>query len=604
MEPMRRRTLWMSTCLALAVSCVAPRASAQGVRSIEVYATTDLHGHMEPHAVRLSGPGPARFSERGGLAVIGGFLKNARAHFPGRVLLLDGGDMFQGTLASNLTEGAAMLRGLNALGYAAVALGNHEFDYGPIGDAATPTAPSDDPRGALKARIREAKFPVLAANLVTPAGEQLVTPYTLTEVDGVPIAIIGGTSESLFQTTMRPNLEGLKVEQLAPAILRAAGDATKRGARLVIALVHAGAECARGANAITWDARTDLSGCSPDSESFKLAEALAAAAREGGPRVHAIIGGHTHQPITAVVDGIPIMQAGKNGHVLAHLSIEVRGRGKDATPTGHFGIERVIELCARVRANGECALVDDKSIRPANYFGNVVPDAAITAAIAADLKRAKEVAGRPIGVELPSGLSAAYGEESPLGNYAADTMRAVGKADVGFTNGGGLRADLPPGPVTYGSLYESFPFENEVVTVELAGALLRRMVLRNLGSRYGALSYSGLRVSAECKDGQMRADITIGERPLELARKYKVATLDFLLRGGDGALPPPVPAFTSHGRIRELVEAALHEHGGTLRPSERGLYDRAHPRVSVRGGRPLRCPLPADVEASDRAASP
>ena len=81
------------------------------------------------------------------------------------MLLVDSGDMFQGTLESNLGEGAAVVRGYNALGYTAAAIGNHEFDFGPAGPAHVPGDSGADPRGALKARAREARFPFLAANL-------------------------------------------------------------------------------------------------------------------------------------------------------------------------------------------------------------------------------------------------------------------------------------------------------------------------------------------------------------------------------------------------------------------------------------------------------
>ena len=84
-------------------------------------------------------------------------------------MLVDAGDMFQGTLESNLGEGAAVVRAYNALGYDAAALGNHEFDFGPVGPAPAPRTPADDARGALKARAAEAKFPLLVANIADAA---------------------------------------------------------------------------------------------------------------------------------------------------------------------------------------------------------------------------------------------------------------------------------------------------------------------------------------------------------------------------------------------------------------------------------------------------
>ena len=84
-------------------------------------------------------------------------------------MLVDAGDMFQGTLESNIGEGAAVVRAYNVLRYDAAAIGNHEFDFGPVGPAPAPRTPADDPRGALKARAAEARFPFLAANLVDAA---------------------------------------------------------------------------------------------------------------------------------------------------------------------------------------------------------------------------------------------------------------------------------------------------------------------------------------------------------------------------------------------------------------------------------------------------
>src|SRR5262245_25533240 len=122
--------------------------------TISIVGTNDLHGHIEA------------------LPRLGGYVANlrrARARDGGGVVLLDGGDMFQGTLESNMNEGAAVVRAYNALGYDAAAIGNHDFDFGPVGPETAPLAPGDDPRGALKARAAEARFPFLAANLVEKA---------------------------------------------------------------------------------------------------------------------------------------------------------------------------------------------------------------------------------------------------------------------------------------------------------------------------------------------------------------------------------------------------------------------------------------------------
>src|SRR5262249_27674735 len=127
-----------------------PPHKAKGSVTISIVGTEDLHGAI------------AR------LPILAGYIANlraARAADGGAVVLLDAGDMFPGTPESNLHEGAAVIAAYNAMGYDAVTLGNHEFDFGPPGPDTTIKSDDDDPRGALKARALEAKFPVLTANI-------------------------------------------------------------------------------------------------------------------------------------------------------------------------------------------------------------------------------------------------------------------------------------------------------------------------------------------------------------------------------------------------------------------------------------------------------
>ena len=119
--------------------------------TLSIFGTNDTHGALER------------------LPIVAGYVANvraARAADGGGVLVLDGGDLFQGTIESNLSEGRDVVRAYNAIGYDATAIGNHEFDYGPVGPAATAKSPADDPRGALKANMAAAHFPFLVANIL------------------------------------------------------------------------------------------------------------------------------------------------------------------------------------------------------------------------------------------------------------------------------------------------------------------------------------------------------------------------------------------------------------------------------------------------------
>ena len=184
---------------------------------------------------------------RGGLPLLGGYLANLRRVHP--TVLLDAGDLFQGTLVSNLGEGQAVIDAYNTLGYTAAAIGNHEFDYGPVGARAVPKQGSDDdPTGALKARIAAARFPFLSANIIDNATGQPVawpnlSPSKIMTVAGVPLGLIGATAEDTPRTTNAMNLRGLTVAQVVPAVSEQARKLRQQGAAAVILMVHEGGNC-------------------------------------------------------------------------------------------------------------------------------------------------------------------------------------------------------------------------------------------------------------------------------------------------------------------------------------------------------------------------
>src|SRR5579883_300975 len=204
---MRRIGRFSLVCAMLLLLPRAPRAEEVAITILQ---TSDVHGHVEPERaeIPLAG-GRTAAVERGGLALVGGYVANARAAAAARgahVVLVDSGDMLQGTLVSNLGEGRAVVRAMNALGYAAAAVGNHEFDFGPVGPHAIAESPSEDPRGALAARAGEARFPWLTANIVDargrPPGAPSVKRFTIVDVAGVKLGIVGGTSEDTPRTTI------------------------------------------------------------------------------------------------------------------------------------------------------------------------------------------------------------------------------------------------------------------------------------------------------------------------------------------------------------------------------------------------------------------
>ena len=565
---MRPTALALVLPLVAAVSSCAthravPRAAHRRVL-ISLVGTNDLHGRLAL------------------LPWLAGHLANLRRarRADGAVLLVDAGDLFQGTLASNLTEGAAVVRAYNAIGYAAAAIGNHEFDYGPAGEAAFPRSPAEDPRGALRARAREANFPFLTANIVESASGEFphwdnVAPDALTTVAGVRIGLVGISTESTPHTTLAVNFRGLAMRPLAAAVVSRAAALRARGATVVIVLAHAGGACRH------FDRPDDLSTCQGHEEIFEVARALP----EGV--VDAIVAGHTHQGIAHVVHGIPVIESFANGQAFGRV---------DLTIDAHTGrvIDRVVfpphGVCGAISRDP----VDVARCAPAAYEGvAVAADDAIAALVAVPLADARSLEQRLVGVSIERAVRTRYREESALNNLVADRMRAATPgADVALMNSGGVRSDLPAGPLDYGHLYSALPFDNRLVRVRMRGAALRSVLRDNVRADDGALGLAGARLAVTCTGESMDVRLTRDDgRSIGDDEVLTVATNDYLAGGTLArhlAEPLTDDAIAAAPTLRDAVGAALTA-VGPLRGDDPRWYDPEHPRMALPHARPVRC---------------
>jgi 2',3'-cyclic-nucleotide 2'-phosphodiesterase (5'-nucleotidase family) len=552
------------SAVAAAVSgCQRPPASPPTPPArvtVSVVGTNDLHGRIEA------------------LPPFGGYLANlrrARARDGGAVVLLDAGDMFQGTLPSNANEGAAVVQAYNALGYTAAALGNHEFDFGPSGPAVTAKKPGEDPRGALRARAQEARFPFLDANLVetargTPPAWTNVVPYVLVEVTGIKLGIVGVTTTSTPRTTLAANFAGLAVKPLAPTMAAAAAELHRRGATVMLAAAHAGGVCKR------FDTPDHFESCEPDGEIFQVARELAAS----GAGFDAIVAGHTHEGVAHRVSGTPIIEAFANGKAFGRVDLTIDRATGRAVDAHIFPPQRI---CAPDRCASE------------TYEGApVVPDGAVAAAIAPALAAARDQRDEELGPVLPTPITRAQKVASPLGNLFADLMRqARPRADVAVVNGGSLRVDLPAGPLTYGRLFEALPFDNRFATIPITGAELADVIARNLERDNGIISLSGVRTEARCKEGTLEVTLhrTSG-KSIGPSTKLTLVTSDFLATGGDGLFSEETKerAKLDDGLpIRDAMAELLRGRRSPLTPDDPALFDPAHPRIAYPGSRPVHC---------------
>ena len=535
-----------SFSIALVALVIASAGAQQPVPALtlSVIATTDLHGGVLPRG------------NRGGLAAFGGYLRNVRAaRFADRggVLLVDSGDMFQGTLESGLNEGAAVVRAYNSLGYSAAAIGNHEFDYGPVGPDETVQHAGEDPRGALKARAAEARFPFLAANTIDdatgkPAAWPNVKPSTIVTVARVKIGLIGVTTIDTATTTVVPNVTGLTFAPLAPTITREATALRGQGATIVIVLAHAGGRCTR------LDDPKDVGSCDQMAEIVQVARQLPAGL------VDMIAAGHTHSTMAQEIAGVPIVEAYNGGRAFSRVDLTVdRATGKVV---------------------GDHVFPPTDLNMPAQYESRlVVADKAAEAAIAPAVAKAAAVKNEPLGVVLETPFARGDQKtETAIADFVSDGMLAsVPGADAALGNGGSLRIDLPAGPLTYGQLYELYPFDNRLVTLSMTGEQLTRIVTFNLQRPLGIsaemLPIAGFSVDATCAAGKL--DVTLTRRSGARIRpdeRLTVVTSDFVADGGDGVVNPAGP-MTRHSidgepLLRESVVAWLRKHGGRFNESQ------------------------------------
>ena len=536
--------------------------------TLSIIGTNDVHGALER------------------LPLFGGFVANlraARAADGGGVVLVDGGDMFQGTLESNLGEGADVVRAYNALGYAAAAVGNHEFDYGPAGPAATPASPDDDPRGALKARASEARFPFVVSNIADAAtGARIAWPNmpasTLIEVAGVMVGIVGASTEATPHTTMAANFAGLQMLPAAPAIVEQARGLRGRGAQVVIAAMHIGSRCK------DFDKPDDASSCDKTDEVWKLLDALPPGTLD------VIVAGHTHAGMAHRIGGVAVIESFSSGRAFGRVDLRI---GRDGRVAG-VQIDKPHRMCALDKDGNPVPVA---ACDPGSYEGKpVVADPAVQTIVDEAVARASERRGEPLGVTLRQAVTEAYGSESAEGNLFCDLMLAARPdAQVAMTNGGGLRADLPAGELTYGQLFEAMPFDNRFAIIELSGADLRKLVTTNLERGGGILSWGGLTARARCTKAGLEAQIRVAGKPLSDVARYKLATSDFLASGGDGVIGklglPEGAIHVTDTIIRDAMADVLRGWKRSARASidAARLYSAAAPRLDYEGTRPVTC---------------
>ena len=533
----------LTTITLLAAAILFAGCTSSQPLLISVIGTNDVHGQLIP---KTDPTHPE--SSPAGLAVLSGYVeatRQARQADGGAVLLIDAGDMWQGTLESNLSEGASVVAAYNALGYTAAAVGNHEFDFGPVGSAPIPTSDLDDARGALKLRASEADFPFLAANLIDDTTGKAVRwenvrPAVIVDVQGVKVGIIGVMTRNALVASIAANTHGLSVAPLAPTIEREALQLREAGASIVIVTAHAGGACA------DFNDPYDTSTCRANSEIFAVAEALPTGL------VDHIIAGHEHQGIAHFVNDIAITSSFSRTMAFGRVDMRIDRKSGALLDTRIF---------------------PPQPLRPGvTYEGvDVAPKAAVSKIIADAEDKATELRNQAIGITLATPFDLRNNPESTLGNLFVDSLLDTVDADIAMhINGGGIRANLPAGPLLYGSVYEMMPFDNTLVVIELTGRQLRQVIAEQAHRGPRRVGFSGMRVNVACDNQRMSVGMRLDDGKLvEDDETIRIALANYVAMGGDRVLDSVIPdgGFSlpdDAPLVRDVIIRSLQQRGGSI----------------------------------------
>lgn len=412
----------------------------------------------------------------------------------GNVLVLNAGDVFQGSLFFTLGAGAAEVEMMNRLGLDAMVVGNHEFDLGP--------AP-------LATFIKAANFPVLTGT-ADVSGDTLLAPHAqpwrILEIGGKSVAILGAiTPETATIASPGPTVsfgEPVATLSAATAALKA------QGIDKIILLSHLG---------VPGD--------------IVVAEQV--------PGIDAIIGGHTHTLFSNTIPGAPykypLMIEGPDGH-----TVPIVQAGAYSKYLGHLTLDFDADGVV-TQATGDTRVLD----------ASVTPDPATAARIAELAKPLEALKARRI-TEIPATIDGSRETcrvaECPMGDLVADAMldRVRGQGvTIALQNGGGLRASIKGGQVTQGDVLAVLPFQNTLSTFNIKGAALVAALENGVskveegGGRFPQVA--GLRFSWDPSippgEGRIKS-VEVEEKgawvPLDPAKVYAVATNNFMRTGGDG----------------------------------------------------------------------
>ena len=391
-----------------------------------------------------------------GLAKMADYFSKKREANPGGTIVLSSGDMYQGSAESNLTHGYIVNYSMNVMGFEAMTLGNHEFDWG-----------LDWLKKEQSLKVDDFAIPYLGANVYDKATGQILDflkPSTVITRGDYKIGIVGTIGDGADKSIMKSLVEGLEFK---PELAIASAEAQRLKSE-------------EGCNVVIWSSHRDVN----ELSGLGVTKAMG---------IDAVFGGHTHKNSPsegeeALVnsDGIPFTETKNYGQGIAHARVTLNKESKEiVTVTADCDVEpyQHTELSEHPTVK---AIMDV-------YNQHIDPI------------KSKVIGKTDAELEVSDTFS--------LTNLCVDTMRLAAnkwgkengeiKVLAAFHNAnGGVRANMAAGNITFGDVYKSFPFDNEIILVKTTGKKLKTYLTQ---ASYGIWrdveaipNWEGLADDAEC----------------------------------------------------------------------------------------------------------
>ncbi|MEW6685047.1 MAG: bifunctional UDP-sugar hydrolase/5'-nucleotidase [Candidatus Edwardsbacteria bacterium] len=481
-------------------------STAEEFQRLVILHTNDIHGSLEPQGATWINPDFP--PELGGAASVATYIKQVRNESLKNndyFLLLDAGDIYQGTPVGDKTKGSAVIKYFNRLHYDAWNAGNHDFDDGIEN---------------LKNLCWISQMPVLCANIESDCFK----PYLIKNFGEIKVGIIGVITDDLSSLVASNKLQGIQVLPAAITLKKYVSRLRDQGCELIIVLSHLG-----------FPHKREIKG-----RINVLEEIL----KEG-----------TEKGLTPYSEGLINFVTEKKGFSLDDLEIARLIDGIDLIIGGHthVGIEPpyedevthavVVQAYSSLTSIGRMDLLVEKKKKGIAFykykliilFWEEFPsDLEMKELIASEVKKAEEGMQTCLGFAKKDIGRGDY--ESPLGNLITDAMREASGADVALINRGGIRADLKAGDITEEDVYRVLPFGDILVKFPVTGKQLKEILEVGVSGKRRDTQLSGVKIvwNPNFPEGKRLCEVRVGDELLNLDKTYTFVTSDYLARGAIG----------------------------------------------------------------------